>query len=722
MLVHTETRNIQRSGVATEHNFTIKASSKAFNILSSNLYSDKPLAIIRELCCNAYDSHVEAGKAHEPIEVILPTRLNPTLTIKDNGIGLDHNGIINIYTKFFESTKTESNDFVGQLGLGSKAPFSMFKTFNVEARKNGVKRSYTAYINEDGIPTIAQLGEQTTDEANGVSVSMTVKADDFDKFHNAAKRALMYFNPKPLVNGVEGFKTYEVKHGIAGTNWKIRESDYWARMSGPYVVQGFVVYPIDGTLVREHGLSPAAKVISSLNIDFWMDIGSVDVAPSREALSYDKRTIGNIAVAFEQAAAEMRDVIQAEFDGCKTAYEAGVKLYKYEHDAAYEMRQLFNSLHSTTPFTWNGKAITYKHVLDTTKIRTTAIIRASAGRGKLAYNSRYEPTAVPVERTVQLDTRTAVLVDDVHRSSGDIVRQFINATADVGGVVLLKAMKKADHDEREIKRIIKMLGDVPVKRVSELPFKPTVKSVARSARSKESRLRFTGFKERSTRYGSDTNRKFSRLTWTAVDVDLSKGGFYLPLERFAVVYNGREQEYLDKVMAAAKALGLVSDADLEKTFGFNEKEIAKAGKNWVNFFDHVIKQFAKMKVEDKVIAANAAKQVDDHMRSFNSRIGARWGAVEPKLVDGAFKTFVNKVRHLRDATVVVNLDTINSFMKLMNMDTAIYTKASAKAQALALEWDELLKKHGMLALIDWYQVDNTTVSMVVDYINVVNAQ
>jgi hypothetical protein len=721
-IMHTDTRTVQRVGVANEHAFTIKASAKAFGVLTSNLYSDKPLAIVRELCTNAYDSHVAAGKADVPFEVILPTRLNSTLTIKDFGLGLDHDGVINIYTKFFESTKTESNDFVGQLGLGSKAPFSMFKTFNVEARKDGVKRIYTAYTNEDGIPTIAQMGETMTDEPNGLTISMHVKADDAEKFVNAAKRALMYFNPKPLVNGVSEFSTYTVKHGLSGSNWKVRESDYWARMNGPYVVQGFVVYPIDGAIIQEHSKSAAVRTIAGLNIDFWMPIGSVDVAPSREALSYDKTTIANVIAAFEAAAAEMRSVIQAEFDKCKTAYEAGCLLHKHQHDGAYEMRQLFNSMHADQPFTWNGKTITYKYELDVKKIRSTTIVHASSTGRKLAYNSRYEPTDVDVKREVQLTSRQALIIDDVHRGTGDVLQQFLRARGDLSSVLVLRATKKSEHDEKEIKRIVKMLGDAPVQRVSELPYKPTV---AKGAKGREAaqRLKFTGFKKSTSRWGSDLNRKFSRLTWQVEDVDLSKGGFYLPLERFAIVWNGGEMNHIDEIMSAAKVLGLVTDADLEKTYGFNEKEISKAGKNWVNFFDHIVAQFKALKAEDKIAHVNAARSINDHMESFNRGLGRRWSIVEPKLVDGAFKTFVNKVRAMNDqALKVQNAEVFDTFVRRMGLATDIDAKTAKARNALQAEWYALLKSHGILSIIDWYKVDDSTMQMVVDYINLVNAQ
>ena len=68
--------------------FRIAANKEAFRILSSGLYNDKKLAIIRELSCNAYDSHVMAGKADVPFELHLPTVFEPYFSIKDFGVGL----------------------------------------------------------------------------------------------------------------------------------------------------------------------------------------------------------------------------------------------------------------------------------------------------------------------------------------------------------------------------------------------------------------------------------------------------------------------------------------------------------------------------------------------------------------------------------------------------------------------------------------------------------
>lgn len=722
MQVHTETTNIIRGNVAGEHNFTIKASAKAFNILSSNLYSNKPLAIIRELCCNAYDSHVAAGCADRPIELVLPTRLNGgQLIVKDFGTGLDDEQMISIYTKFFESTKTESNDFVGQLGLGSKSPFSMFKNFSIEARKNGIKRTYTAFLNEEGIPTIALMNTAETDEGNGVMVTMHVKNDDHDKFQQAAKQALMYFNPKPIVSGTQNFATYSVKHGIGGSDWKVRESEYWARMSGPHVVQGFVVYPIDSSIIRDAGnLSAAARVISNLSLDFWMPIGSVDVAPSREALSYDKRTIANIAAAFEKVADEMRAVIQKDLDSAKTAWEAACKLYKHENEGNYEMRNLFESMHNSKAFTWKGKAIDTKMVLDTTKIKTTMISRAQSSGRKLQYSSRWEPHLnAGQDRKVTVHAGVQVLVDDLTKGGGDIIKQFLDDSKNnKSTVVILKAVKKDLYDQKEIDRIVKMLGNPEVKKTSALPYKASVKTTSGKGRTKEQRLQFTGFPD--GRYYNDKRRVFSRLTWEAVEVDLSKGGFYLPLDRHAVINGNRVEDQLDNIINASVALGLISAADRnDRLFGFNQKEIDAADKSkWVNFFDHIAAEFEKKGIANDVIRANVRAQMDGHMADFNRHFGRYWDKYEVQLIDGSFKTFVNKVRAMTvKQDLADSMNSINTFTRYVKTSTDINSQINIQLNALRNEWADLLRAHGMLSMISWYAVDSDNMKTLIEYIN-----
>ena len=71
------------SNVTEVSSFKVKQSAAAFKILSNSLYANKVRAIVRELSANAWDSHNAAGKADVPIEVHLPSFLEPWFYVKD---------------------------------------------------------------------------------------------------------------------------------------------------------------------------------------------------------------------------------------------------------------------------------------------------------------------------------------------------------------------------------------------------------------------------------------------------------------------------------------------------------------------------------------------------------------------------------------------------------------------------------------------------------------
>ncbi len=124
MKLATQTVDTRVSGnVQAPRTFCIANTAGAFMTLSSGLYNDKIRAIIRELCCNAWDALVMAGKRGVSFEVHLPTDIEPTFRIKDWGVGLSHEDVMVLYCTYFQSAKTSSNETVGALGLGSKSPF-----------------------------------------------------------------------------------------------------------------------------------------------------------------------------------------------------------------------------------------------------------------------------------------------------------------------------------------------------------------------------------------------------------------------------------------------------------------------------------------------------------------------------------------------------------------------------------------------------------------------
>ena len=193
MKISENLQDVSIGGAEKVEAFTIKASAKAFAILSSNLYSNPLGSMIRELSTNAYDAHIMVGKKDIPFVITHPNAMDPSFKIRDYGPGLSEEEIMTIYTTFFESTKTDNNDVVGCLGLGSKSPFSVSDSFTITSYYNGKRTIYSAFLSSDRIPTIAKFLETETDEENGLEIEVAIKKSDFSSVVREINNLLHYF-------------------------------------------------------------------------------------------------------------------------------------------------------------------------------------------------------------------------------------------------------------------------------------------------------------------------------------------------------------------------------------------------------------------------------------------------------------------------------------------------------------------------------------------------
>lgn len=733
MKTHTATHDVERSGTQAEGQFTIKATSKAFDILSSGLYSDKIQAIVRELSCNAHDSHVAAGKPDLPIEIRLPSTLEPTFYVKDYGLGLSHDDVMKLYTTYFESTKTSSDDFIGQLGLGSKSPFSYTSTFIVESRFDGTKRLYTCFKNEQNLPAIALMGEEPTSESNGVTVTLAVRREDVDKFQSAAKKALMYFKPTPKVVGRSGFTPYMLKHTVSGSTWRIRDTEYWAGMNGPHVVQGFVAYPIDGHLLTEHGLKGPASALASVDVDMFVDIGKVEVAASREALSYDKRTIANLISAFEQAAVEMRSSFQAEFDKCETVWEMATLLDKLENsgNGSGKFAKIFRDMNKASPFQWKGKDVstTINLTLGATKVTTIARMSLTSSRKmpKLTVTGQWHPVnSTAKEFEFNLHANTHVLVDSEAKGGNDALRAYMSSLPTAGGrdasVILLRPVSRAQYSQSEIDAIVKMLGSPATKLVKDLP---QVQGIRRQTsyvkRADEEKLVFTGFPESRDYHGriNGVRRVFSRLTWRPEQIDMNAGGFFIELDRFTPTAKSSVNiDYLDDIIKAAKTLGLLpADA---KVIGMNEKEIAKAtkqSKNWVELFGYLRSKFAAANPNGEMYSRVVADAVFNEIGSgVRKHLIERWNVVGPTIVDGQFKRAMQQLVDLQTAAGRYDTKTVTTFTRGLG----ISQPEDKRTETIPRAWKKAIARYEMLSLITLSDYQDHWVKPVINYINAID--
>lgn len=297
-------REVTKIGTFKEENkYKVKNTPKMFKILSDGLYSDKILAVIREISCNAEDAHIAAGKADIPIEVSLPTTLHPEFVVKDYGIGLSHADVMELYTTYGESLKDKSNDFTGALGLGSKSPFAYSDSFIVESRFEGEIRQYTCFIDADGIPVITLLSCESTDECNGLTVKVPAMDSDFLDFRNKALQIYNWFSPRPNVKNwprmdEEFTKGKLIRHiNIPDYGFCYASVDKdeggWSKFDSFCAKMGPIVYPIDISKLQgdEAKLLKEEFNYSTLtNIVLLFEMGEIDIAANREALSYDAKS------------------------------------------------------------------------------------------------------------------------------------------------------------------------------------------------------------------------------------------------------------------------------------------------------------------------------------------------------------------------------------------------------------------------------------------------
>lgn len=277
MIIKDQETTLETIGtIKDESAFKMRTSQKAFQILSS-LYSDKPLAIVRELGCNAMDSHIASGQPNRPFHIHAPNTLEPWLTIQDFGTGISHENIYEIYSVYFASTKTNTNTQVGMLGLGSKSPFCYSDNFTITSIHNQVKRIYNAYFNAQGMPTIALASQENTNEENGVAIQIPIKNSDIGEFTASIWKAFRFFDVKPTISG--GTINWDnIKPDFEGTFWK----SFHNQNNQCVAIMGGVAYPIDiYKLANDHyDIARKAGLVMHFNI------GELDVTPSRESLMY----------------------------------------------------------------------------------------------------------------------------------------------------------------------------------------------------------------------------------------------------------------------------------------------------------------------------------------------------------------------------------------------------------------------------------------------------
>ena len=277
------------------------------DMFADKVYSNKERAVIRELACNAHDSHVMAGTTDVPFDVHLPTQLEPWFSLRDYGTGLPDDDIANIYGAIGVSTKRDSNEVIGCFGIGSLSPYSMCDSFTVKSYLDGMVRTYQCMRDEKRQPKVIPLGSAPTDEPNGLEVKLTVNGK-VSEFEEEAGHVFMFWEGTlPKINNqhvVRKCQEMRDKYVFKGDDFGLTPS--WGSM---YALMGNIAYKIPNQL-------------DEFDVDGYLkfDLGELEFDTARENLSMTDKTKAALKAKFASVKDKLTEIAIEQIEEMTTPF------------------------------------------------------------------------------------------------------------------------------------------------------------------------------------------------------------------------------------------------------------------------------------------------------------------------------------------------------------------------------------------------------------------
>jgi hypothetical protein len=645
---------------AAPSTFKIMASAAAFKTLSSGLYTNKIRAVVRELSSNAFDSQTEAGRfmrpgaEAEPFSVHLPTAMEPWFSVKDKGTGMaycpqgcvqcqstgktgeltcdvcrgsgDFDEVLELYCTYFSSSRTNSNDYVGALGLGSKSPFAYLTQggFSVTNRRAGWTRIYSCFLNDRGEPDVLlQKAFRSPKAASGVEVKFPVKVKDVAEFLNQAGHVWEFYSPVPETNIAVDVEqpTYKMRR----ETWGLRAEDG----DSARAIQGRIQYKLGE--IDESRTTPEHRRLLEMPIDLFFSIGQLDVAASREALSNDNQTVTNIIAALDRVAAELMEEVKAQLRTVETAWGARQLLLSFEDDdnsmsvfvkGARQRGALWGD--------WGGYTLTEADPsVNRLDYRSLSLFRfKSGGSGAEADKKRLGTMDMPPVSSPDATTRrpafrltftplpgTFFIINDLGYGGEKYIHYYLQKDDWKGAdgrlmnraIFLTRSTKEVTLEDvwTEAQALLAELGNPPSILLSEM-----------KARYKESNpnQEATVYPERNVlalenRYGYKWWGAWER----AFKFEEKPVKFYVPVKNLQPTEGrfGSPSGLSDFIRALVNS-GMFGVDSVEDVYGVREPFVRRLDKTWVNLIDHVTSRF-----KHGVMSPQRALKVWVHRNPFN---------------------------------------------------------------------------------------------------------
>jgi hypothetical protein len=663
-IVHSE-------GFQSESFFSIKQDNLAhiFGILRNQLYSNKPLAVIREYCTNAFDAHVDAGKADEPIIVTIPTHISPNLIIRDNGNGLTTEQVYQIFASYGESTKRGTNDQVGMLGLGSKSAFCYVDSFTITSYNNNVKSVYNAYIDTTQIGKISLTHTEPTDET-GLEIKINVNTNDISTFNYEIYDFLKFFNPKPIILNNDAIKRqiadFNLKPILAGDNWKVIKRGDWNN-SRALITMGNVNYPVSISSLPSLELREFLNDFKHYDLYVNVPIGTVKPSASRESLDMNTKTTNSVMDAFNQ----VKDEIQAEY--CKK-----IESSKSMWEAYQTYQNLNNSLGiKGLKATFQGNPITLAVIMPRLgKLKT--YVKAGHGsrncwKKEISINPHNDTIIFYHDKSIAFNSVYSRIIQYLD-SVNDELRNRLHLLSfdDTGSMNTWLGDVRFDGADKV------NLADVPYVNPKKRTINKIVKSTA---------YRYTG-------YGHQNYAK-----WQDVTIDLNGEGIYLPIKRNVcddITFTSLDSllDNMTKLFPRIQVIGVRYD------------EVASLGSGWVHLFD-----YCKQKCAEYIEIHGLQDSINKHFAY--SGANDNWDKIKRKKINfggNDFDIFLSNYTNTSyDVATLLRIERdINR--KIVNLTDSKYVD----------EFNAIKEKYDLVPAFDMSVFSLLSHEMLIKYVNMVN--
>ncbi len=310
MKLETPKQDVSIQGDFATSDYAVGDIAFIVDMFADKVYTHKERAVIRELSCNAYDSHVMAGTLDKKFKIHLPTHLEGWFSIRDFGLGMGEQKVRSTFAGIGVSTKRDNNNVIGCFGIGSLSPYSLCDSFTVKSWKNGKVSTYSCYRDPERKPVVALLSQVDSDEPNGVEVIVNVEGR-VEAFEQEAINVFHWWDETPDINShsiVRRINEARKKYDFEGEFYSLNSS--WGSM---VALMGNIAYRIPDE-------------IDTLNCSglIKFELGEISFDTARENLSLDNKTRKAIADKMGKIKDEIREEAIARVEAEPTPFKQAV--------------------------------------------------------------------------------------------------------------------------------------------------------------------------------------------------------------------------------------------------------------------------------------------------------------------------------------------------------------------------------------------------------------